>query len=136
MESKIPLISSSKGMCVKEKQFISEVVEDTLEGQVGYGVISGPSFAEEILKYDPTLVAVASRDPVLASLVQSTLSNKTFRIYTQSDVLGVEISAALKNVIAIGAGIVQGSGYGYNTKTALVARSTREMHIFMELYGA
>ena len=64
------------------------------------------------------------------------LSNSYFRIYTQEDVLGVEISAALKNVIAIGAGIVQGSGYGYNTKTALISRSTREMLKFMELYGA
>ena len=68
-------------------------------------------------------------------MVQKTLSNKYFRIYTQEDVIGVEIAGALKNVFAIGCGIVEGYGYGYNTKTAIISRGTREIQTFVIHYG-
>lgn len=123
-------------MIVSKRQFVSEIVKKTLGEAINFCVLSGPSFAEEIIKHYPTLVVVASDHEESAKLVQKTLSNKYFRIYTQSDVIGVEIAGALKNVLAIGAGIVEGYGYGYNSKTAIISRGTKEMQTFALFYGA
>ena len=68
-------------------------------------------------------------------LIQKTMSNKYFRCYTQKDVIGVEIAGALKNIYALGAGIVEGYGYGYNTKTAVIARGSKEIQTFAVAYG-
>jgi glycerol-3-phosphate dehydrogenase (NAD(P)+) len=90
-------------------------------------VLSGPSFALEVAQGQPTAVVAASQDPGSAEQVQKALSSPTFRIYTSADVPGVELAGALKNVVAIAAGIVDGLGYGQNTVAALVTRGLAEI---------
>jgi len=110
-------------MVISEQKFISEIIKEKLPN-LKYCVLSGPSFAEEMVKNHPTLVTVAAFEEKYAKEVQTIVSSEFFKIYTSDDVLGVEIAGGIKNVYAIGAGIVEGSGYGYNTKAALITRST------------
>ena len=91
------------------------------------GAISGPSFAREVARGDPTAITVASPDPELAGRIQSECSDPSFRIYTSDDVVGVELGGALKNVIAIAAGICDGLGLGHNTVAALITRGLAEI---------
>ncbi|MEO5589896.1 MAG: NAD(P)H-dependent glycerol-3-phosphate dehydrogenase, partial [Gemmatimonadaceae bacterium] len=88
---------------------------------------SGPSFASEVVAQQPTAVVVASRDPEAALLVQETFSSIHFRAYTHSDVIGVEIGGALKNVMAVATGIAEGLGLGFNARAALITRGLAEM---------
>jgi glycerol-3-phosphate dehydrogenase (NAD(P)+) len=90
-------------------------------------VLSGPSFALEVLQGQPTAVVVAAADLGVAETVQRVLSSRTFRAYSSDDVIGVEMAGALKNVIAIAAGIIDGLGYGHNTLAALITRGLAEM---------
>jgi len=90
-------------------------------------VISGPSFALEVAKQLPTAVVVASADHAVAERVQRALATRSFRVYSSEDVVGVELAGAVKNVIAIAAGIVDGLGYGTNTVAALVTRGLAEI---------
>jgi glycerol-3-phosphate dehydrogenase (NAD(P)+) len=90
-------------------------------------VLSGPSFALEVAKALPTAVVVASDDHAVAERVQRALATRTFRVYSSEDVIGVELAGAVKNVIAIAAGIVDGLGYGHNTVAALVTRGLSEI---------
>jgi glycerol-3-phosphate dehydrogenase (NAD(P)+) len=89
--------------------------------------LSGPSFAIEVARDIPTAIVAASKDPVTASLVQTLFSRPSFRVYTSSDVSGVELGGALKNVIAIAAGVGDGLGFGDNSKAALVTRAIVEI---------
>src|SRR5213079_923598 len=89
--------------------------------------ISGPSFATEVAKGDPTAITVASKDAELASLVQHEFSDSSLRIYTNDDVVGVEMGGALKNVIAIAAGVCDGMGLGHNSIAALITRGLAEI---------
>jgi glycerol-3-phosphate dehydrogenase (NAD(P)+) len=89
--------------------------------------VSGPSFAEEVARGVPTAVVVAAEDLSLAEDVQARLSGQTLRLYTNTDVVGVQVAAALKNVVAIAAGIVDGLGFGHNTLAALITRGLVEM---------
>lgn len=93
----------------------------------GIVVISGPSHAEDVATHDITTLTAASDDLKLAEKVQKLFMNDYFRLYTNTDVIGVEIGAALKNVIAIGAGALHGLGYGDNTKAALMTRGLAEI---------
>lgn len=102
--------------CIKEEIPFAKVV-----------VLSGPSHAEEVARDIPTTVVAASEDQELAETVQSVFMSENFRVYTNSDVCGVEIGGALKNVIALCAGIVDGIGYGDNTKAALMTRGLSEI---------
>lgn len=102
--------------CIKEEIPLAKVV-----------VLSGPSHAEEVARDIPTTVVAASEDQELAETVQSVFMSENFRVYTNSDVCGVEIGGALKNVIALCAGIVDGIGYGDNTKAALMTRGLSEI---------
>jgi glycerol-3-phosphate dehydrogenase (NAD(P)+) len=90
-------------------------------------VLSGPSHAEEVARQIPTAVVAGSDDIANAQKVQKVLSNKFFRVYRSSDVLGVELGGALKNVIAIAAGIADGAGFGDNTKAAIMTRGIKEI---------
>ena len=90
-------------------------------------VVSGPSFAIEVAQGQPTTVVVAAADLSVAEAVQRVLSSRTFRAYSSDDVVGVEVAGALKNVIAIAAGIIDGLGYGHNTVAALITRGLAEM---------
>lgn len=98
-----------------------------LKPDVKYVVLSGPSHAEEVGRALPTTVAVASKDMALAEQVQDVFMTDRFRVYTNDDVCGVELGGALKNIIALGAGISDGIGFGDNAKAALMTRGITEM---------
>ncbi|HTJ21295.1 MAG TPA: NAD(P)H-dependent glycerol-3-phosphate dehydrogenase, partial [Gemmatimonadaceae bacterium] len=89
--------------------------------------ISGPSFAEEVVRRQPTAIVAASVDEGAAVIVQDALSNSSFRVYTSDDVAGVELGGSLKNVMAVATGIVEGVGLGYNSRAALITRGLHEM---------
>ena len=91
------------------------------------GALSGPSFAKEVARGDPTAVAIGSLDVDLGLAVQAKLSDASFRVYTNADVVGVELGGALKNVIAIAAGVCHGLGLGHNSVAALITRGLAEM---------
>lgn len=114
---------------------ISEIFKEELPESV-YGILSGPSHAEEVAKKMPTTITVASTDAAFAQLLQETFTTEFLRIYRNDDLMGVELGGALKNVIAIGAGISDGLGYGDNTKAALMNRGIVEITRLGEAMGA
>ncbi len=120
------LVSVAKGIEKKSHLRPSEIVESVL-GKVNLVVLSGPSHAEEVARNIPTLVVAASRDEKFANLVHDALRDRTFRVYVQNDVVGTELGGALKNVVAIAAGICDGLGFGDNTKSGLLSRALLEM---------
>lgn len=123
------VLSATKGLEDQTLMRMSEVIADVLRPRFEprIGVLSGPSFAREVGLGDPTAIVVASTDGALAHEAQVALSGPTFRVYTSTDVVGVELAAALKNVIAIAAGICTGLGLGSNSVAALIARGLAEM---------
>ena len=125
LSSKI-LVSVAKGIEAKTLARPSEVIKSVL-GSVPLAILSGPSHAEEVARGVPTLVVVASESEKLAEMVQEAFRDSRFRVYIQTDVVGVELGGALKNIIAIGAGLCDGLGLGANTKAALLARGLLEM---------
>lgn len=120
------MISVAKGIESESHKMMSEVLNEELNPRF-LAVLSGPSHAEEVAREIPSSVAVASYDEKVAQQVQKLFMTDRFRIYTNGDLLGVEVSGALKNVIAIAAGISDGLQYGDNTKSALLARGLAEM---------
>ena len=123
------LISATKGLEHDSLLRISEVIYDVIRPRFEprVAVLSGPTFAREVARDDPTAVVVASKDPEVALAVQSACAGTNFRLYTNSDPAGVELGGALKNVIAIGAGICHGLGFGNNSQAALVTRGLAEI---------
>jgi len=124
-------VSATKGIENDTLLRMSEVIAQVL-GEAGVssariGALSGPSFAKEVARGDPTAVTIASADSQLASTVQREFGDPSFRIYTNSDIVGVELGGSLKNVIAIAAGICDGLGLGHNTIAALITRGLAEM---------
>jgi len=91
------------------------------------GALSGPSFAQEVARGDPTAITIASKDASLAQTIQREFSDASFRVYTNTDVVGVELGGALKNIVAIAAGICDGLGLGHNSVAALITRGLAEM---------
>ena len=120
------LLSATKGLEIGTLLRMTEVAEDEVPGHPK-AVISGPSFAIEVAQEQPTALVVASRDLEIAEELQRAVSTKRFRAYSSDDVPGVELAGALKNVIAIAAGVVDGLGYGHNTVSALITRGLAEM---------
>lgn len=123
------LVSATKGLETNSLLRVSEVIEEAVRPQFSpkIAVLSGPTFAREIAAGDPAAVAIASNDQALAGLVQGLFSGPSFRLYTNSDPTGVEVGAALKNCIAIAAGIAHGLGLGHNTTAALITRGLVEI---------
>ena len=124
------LLSASKGLEAETGLTTSEVITTLLSdvAYAGLAVLSGPSLARELTRGVPTAAVVASLDPRQARFAQSLLmTERSFRVYTQTDVKGVELGGALKNVLAIGAGLSDGLGFGDNTKAALMTRGLLEM---------
>lgn len=123
------LVNVAKGIEIETLKTMSEVTSELFpkHPKEKFVVISGPSFAEEVSNKIPTAVVAASIDLSYAQLVQKTFMNQYFRVYTSTDVKGVELGGALKNVIAIGAGICDGAGYGDNTKAAIMTRGIVEI---------
>jgi glycerol-3-phosphate dehydrogenase (NAD(P)+) len=121
------IISATKGLEESSLLRMSEVIAQVLPGTNAIGALSGPSFALEAARGDPTAITIASADSELQQTVQREFSGPTFRIYTNSDVVGVELGGALKNIIAIAAGICDGLGFGHNSVAALITRGLSEM---------
>ncbi|MDD3852327.1 MAG: NAD(P)H-dependent glycerol-3-phosphate dehydrogenase [Syntrophomonadaceae bacterium] len=123
------LVNTAKGVEISSGMRISQVLEDVLGEQIKerYAVLSGPSFAEEVAHKVPTAVTVAAYRKITAGKVQDAFMTNYFRVYTNPDVAGVEIGGALKNIIALATGIVQGLGYGENSKAALITRGLTEI---------
>lgn len=110
------------GSCLRAGELVAAAL-----GQVRYAILSGPSHAEEVARKLPTVVTVASKDEEAARTVQQAFMNQYFRVYTSDDVVGVELGGALKNVLALAAGVLDGMGLGDNTKAALMTRGIVEM---------
>ena len=129
LDPSMAFVSATKGLengtLLRASQVIRECVAARFEP--GVAVISGPTFAREVARGDPTALVVASADPSLAARIQSCFSGPTFRLYTSPDPTGVEIGGAVKNVVAIGAGVCHGLGLGSNTQAALITRGLAEM---------
>jgi glycerol-3-phosphate dehydrogenase (NAD(P)+) len=122
----VPIVSATKGLEIETLQRPSEILEAVL-GERPTAVLSGPSHAEEVAAGKPASVVVASHDEKLAQLTQDLFSSETFRVYTSRDPVGVELGGALKNVIAIAAGISDGIELGDNAKAALITRGMVEI---------
>jgi glycerol-3-phosphate dehydrogenase (NAD(P)+) len=120
------LVSATKGLETETLLRMSQVAAAEAPAWA-LAVLSGPSFALEVAKQLPTAVVVASADHAVAERVQRALSTRSFRVYSSEDMVGVELAGAVKNVIAIAAGIVDGLGYGTNTVAALVTRGLAEI---------
>lgn len=123
------LVSVSKGIEKDSLLTMSQLFEDVepLLDQNQIGVLSGPSHAEEVSRRIPTAVVSASTDIETAQTIQSAFITSYFRVYAATDILGVELGGAFKNVIAIGAGIIDGAGFGDNTKAAIMTRGVAEI---------
>lgn len=119
-------VSATKGLENHTLLRVSEVIAEVL-GTSAVGVISGPSFAKEVARSEPTAVVAASQDPTIATAVQNAFSGPTFRVYTSTDPIGVEVGGSIKNVVAIGAGVLHGMGLGHNAMAALITRGLAEM---------
>jgi glycerol-3-phosphate dehydrogenase (NAD(P)+) len=123
----VPLVGMSKGLEIGSKRRTTQILGDVLARADGLAVLSGPTFAAEVARGLPAAAVVASADPGVSLLVQGLLSSPTFRLYRSSDVVGVEIAGAAKNVVAIAAGIVDGLKLGHNTRAALLTRALAEI---------
>ena len=128
------LVSASKGIERGSLRRVSQVMTEVTGRPVA--VLSGPSFAREVAAGEPAAMVVAAEERALAALVQEAFSTPLFRLYTSADPMGVELGAALKNVIAIAAGVVQGLGLGSNTRAALIARGLSEITRLAVAMGA
>lgn len=129
------IINSSKGLERDTYLTMSQVVNDELPGN-RFAVLSGPSHAEEVCRNMPTTIVAASKNKNTAELVQDLFITPRFRVYTNPDVIGVELGGALKNVIAFGAGIADGLGFGDNAKAALITRGIGEIARLGKVMGA
>lgn len=122
-------VNATKGIEIATQMRMEEVVRDVLQAKFEprYVVLSGPSFAQEVAKDEPCAIVAASSSMESAAMVQQALSSSRFRVYTNNDVAGVEIAGAIKNVMAIATGAVNGLGLGYNSAAALVTRGLAEI---------
>ncbi len=122
-----PLVWLCKGFEGGQGKLPHQVVEETWTAGTPHGVLSGPSFALEVARRQPTAITLASRDAAFARTVGQALHSQRLRIYTSQDVVGVEVGGAVKNVLAIAAGISDGLGFGLNARAALITRGLAEM---------
>ncbi len=129
------IVSATKGLEPATHARMSEVIAAAMPG-ARIAVLSGPSFALEVAKGSPTAVVIAAADAALATDLQEQFAAPNFRLYTNDDVLGVELAGAMKNVIAIAAGTCQGLGLGANTLAALITRGLAEMSRLAAALGA
>ncbi|HEX9085413.1 MAG TPA: NAD(P)H-dependent glycerol-3-phosphate dehydrogenase [Gemmatimonadaceae bacterium] len=130
-----PLVVATKGIEKETLCLMTEVAEQEVPGATVVA-ISGPSFAAEVVKCQPTAVVVASVRPDAAGIAQRAFSSAYFRAYTHTDVIGVELGGALKNVMAVATGIAEGLGLGFNARAALVTRGLAEMTRLGSALGA
>jgi len=138
LKAPVLFVHVSKGIEPDTHLRVSEVIEDELPESIREAVVvlSGPSHAEEVSMRQPTTVTAASLNVAAAEKVQDLFINQHFRVYTNSDVVGVEIGGSLKNIIALAAGITDGLGYGDNAKAALITRGLAEIARLGSCLGA
>jgi glycerol-3-phosphate dehydrogenase (NAD(P)+) len=140
VDPKVRIISATKGIEDHTLLRMTEVISQIVQRDAGFtpqlAVLSGPSFAKEVARGDPTAITVASENAELAAFVQREFGDPNFRIYTNSDVIGVELGGALKNVVAIAAGVCDGLGLGHNSIAALITRGLAEITRLAVAYGA
>ncbi len=120
------IVNVAKGIEEKTLLTLSEIIEEEIP-QADVAVLSGPSHAEEVGRGIPTTIVVGAKTKATAEYIQSLFMNEVFRVYTSPDILGIELGGALKNVVALAAGIADGLGYGDNTKAALITRGITEI---------
>jgi glycerol-3-phosphate dehydrogenase (NAD(P)+) len=125
----VPLVSATKGIEEESLKLMTQVMEEVLPPTMAARllVLSGPSFATEVSRAQPTALCLAGRDPDLVRQLQSLLMTPAFRVYADDDVIGVQLGGALKNVMALAAGVVDGLGLGANARAALITRGLAEM---------
>ena len=127
--AKAPIVSATKGIEIDSLMLVSELFEDILpesqHRQLAY--LGGPSFAKEVAACLPTAVSVAGHDAEMVAIAQEAFTTERFRVYSTDDVVGVELGGALKNVVAIAAGISDGLGFGHNTRAGLITRGLAEI---------
>lgn len=128
------IVSASKGIEQGTLLTVSSILNDLSGKQIA--VISGPSFAPEVMKKYPTAVTLAAHDPSICLLLQEIFNTSYFRVYTHTDILGVELGGALKNVIAIASGISDGLGLGHSARSALITRGLAEIMRLGAVMGA
>ncbi len=126
IKSNSTIVNVAKGIEKKSLLRLSQVAEDVIP-DIKYVTLSGPSHAEEVARNLPTTVTVASLDNQLSKEIQEVFNTERFRVYTNDDIIGVELGGALKNIIALGAGISDGMGFGDNAKAAIMTRGITEM---------
>lgn len=126
LKKEMVLVNVAKGIEQKTLLTMSQIAEEVAP-EIPYVVLSGPSHAEEVGRMLPTTVAVASKDMKFAEFIQDVFMTDRFRVYTNHDVIGVELGGALKNIIALGAGISDGMGFGDNAKAAMMTRGIAEI---------
>ncbi|GFG47930.1 UNVERIFIED_CONTAM: NAD(P)H-dependent glycerol-3-phosphate dehydrogenase [Streptococcus canis] len=129
LDHKVVVMHASKGLEPETHERLSTILEEEIPADLRSEivVVSGPSHAEETIVRDITLITAASKDIETAKYIQSLFSNHYFRLYTNTDVVGVETAGALKNIIAVGAGALHGLGYGDNAKAAVITRGLAEI---------
>ena len=129
LDSQAIIASASKGIENDSLMLLSQVFDQLLPAdlQTNLAFLSGPSFAREVSQDMPTAVVAAAQRDSVAQQVQKIFSTDTFRVYTHTDIIGVELGGAMKNVIALAAGVADGLGFGYNTRAALITRGLAEM---------
>ncbi len=133
------IVSASKGIENESLMLLSQVFEELLPQSMHrqLGFLSGPSFAKEVSSGMPTAVVAAAKELSVAEEIQKIFSTEKFRVYTHDDIIGVELGGAMKNVIALAAGVADGLGFGHNTRAALITRGLAEMtRLGIKLGGA
>lgn len=129
------IVNVSKGIEEQTLMTLPQIIEQEIP-QAKVAVLSGPSHAEEVGRGLPTTVVAGAREKETADFIQEIFMNQTFRVYTSPDMIGIELGAALKNVIALAAGMADGLGYGDNTKAALITRGIKEISRLALAMGA
>ena len=129
LPSQAVIVSASKGIENDSLMLLSQVFEEVLPEEMHrqLGFLSGPSFAKEVSAGMPTAVVAAAPEASVAAEIQQIFSTERFRVYTHNDIIGVELGGAMKNVIALAAGVADGLGFGHNTRAALITRGLAEM---------
>jgi glycerol-3-phosphate dehydrogenase (NAD(P)+) len=129
LQESMLFVSATKGIENDTLLRISEVIREVVGRSFAprIAAISGPTFAREVAGFEPTALVVASEDGSLTEQIQAAFSGPTFRLYTSNDVVGVEIGGSIKNVVAIGSGVLHGMGLGHNATAALITRGLAEM---------
>jgi len=132
------IVNASKGIELDTLKTVSQICREILGNGIisRYVALSGPTFAREVAERLPTLILAASVCEICAARVQAAISNPSFRAYTNNDYIGAELGGAIKNVIAIAAGICDGLGFGHNARAALITRGLAEMNRLGEAMGA